>query len=177
MKEINSEISGFYKLSIEERQKIIFELFNLNDDEKKLLKNFGYFTFAQLDTIIENVVGSYSLPMGIACNFKINNKDYLIPMVIEEPSVVAAASNAARFARKHGGFHSDKVKSVMISQIQITQLEDVNSAKEQLYKHKKDILERANEQDPVLRKLGGGAFDIEIRDITTRKGKMLIFIY
>ena len=174
MKEINSKISGFYKLSIEERQKIIFDLFNLTDDEQKILKNFGYFSPSQLDTTIENVVGSYNLPMGIACNFKINNKDYLIPMVIEEPSVVAAASNAARFARKHGGFHSDKVKSVMISQIQITQLENISSAKEQLYKHKKEILERANEQDPVLRKLGGGAFDIEIREIATRKGEMLI---
>jgi len=174
MKEINSKISGFYKLSIEERQKIIFDIFNLTDDEQKILKNFGYFTPSQLDTTIENVVGSYNLPMGIACNFKINNKDYLIPMVIEEPSVVAAASNAARFARKHGGFHSDKVKSVMISQIQITQLENISSAKEQLYKHKKEILERANEQDPVLRKLGGGAFDIEIREIATKKGKMLI---
>ena len=174
MKEINSKISGFYKLSIEERQKIIFDLFNLTDDEQKILKNFGYFSPSQLDTTIENVVGSYNLPMGIACNFKINNKDYLIPMVIEEPSVVAAASNAARFARKLGGFHSDKVKSVMISQIQITQLENITLAKEQLYKHKKEILERANEQDPVLRKLGGGAFDIEIREIATRKGEMLI---
>ena len=174
MKKINSKISGFYKLSIEERQKILVELFDLNEDDQQLLKNFGYFTLSQLDTTIENVVGSYNLPMGIACNFKINDKDYLIPMVIEEASVVAAASNAAKFARKHGGFQSEKVKSVMISQIQITQLADIDSAKDKLYKYKEEILKRANEQDPLLRKLGGGAFDIEIREITTRKGKMLI---
>lgn len=174
MKEINSKISGFYKLSIEERQKLLTELYDLNKEEEELLKNLGYFTSTQLDTIIENVVGSYNLPIGIACNFKINNKDYLVPMVIEEPSVIAAASNSAKFARKHGGFYSDKVKSVMISQIQITQLNNLKSAKEQLISHKKEIIERANEQDPVLKKLGGGAFDIEIREISTRKGKMLI---
>ena len=114
MKEINSKISGFYKLSIEERQKILIKSYDLNEEEQKLLKNFGYFTKTQLDTIIENVVGSYNLPIGIACNFRINNKDYLIPMVIEEPSVIAAASNAAKFARKHGGFYTDKTKSVFI---------------------------------------------------------------
>ena len=174
MRKINSEISGFYKLTIEERQKILYHLFDLNQDEIKLLQNFGYFNPTQMDTLIENVVGSYQLPMGIACNFKINNKDYLIPMVIEEPSVVAAASNAAKFARKHGGFHSEKVNSVMISQIQITQLKDINATKEKLLEHKEKILKIANEQDPTLNELGGGAFDCEFKEINTRKGKMLI---
>ncbi len=174
MRKINSEISGFYKLTIEERQKILNDLFDLNQEERKLLQHFGYFNPTQMDTLIENVVGSYQLPMGIACNFKINNKDYLIPMVIEEPSVVAAASNAARFARKHGGFHSEKVKSVMISQIQITQLKDINASKEILLKHKEKILKIANEQDPTLNELGGGAFDFELKEINTGKGKMLI---
>jgi len=174
MRKINSEISGFYKLTIEERQKILNDLFDLNQEERELLHNFGYFNPTQMDTLIENVVGSYQLPMGIACNFKINNKDYLIPMVIEEPSVVAAASNAARFARKHGGFHSEKVKSVMISQIQITQLKDINASKEILLEHKEKILKIANEQNPILNELGGGAFDFELREINTGKGKMLI---
>jgi hydroxymethylglutaryl-CoA reductase len=174
MGKINSEISGFYKLSIEERQKILSNLFDLTQDEIKLLRNFGYFTHTQLDTLIENVVGSYQLPMGIACNFKVNHKDYFIPMVIEEPSVVAAASNAAKFARKHGGFHSGKVKSVMISQIQITQLKDINAAIEKLIEHKEKILNIANDQDPILKELGGGAFDFEFRELDTKKGKMLI---
>ncbi len=173
-KEISSEISGFYKLSIKERQKKLSELTDLTQEEMKLLQNFGYFTSTQIDMLIENVVGSYQLPFGIAFNFRINDKDYLIPMVIEEPSVVAAASNAAKMARKHGGFRSDKIKSVMFSQIQITQLLDIKTAKEKLLKNKEEILKIANEQDPLLNKLGGGAFDFEIRELNTRKGKMII---
>jgi len=174
MSKFHSDISGFYKLSLGERQKALSELVNLDDEEVKLLKNFGYFEEKQIDTFIENVVGSYQLPIGIACNFRINNKDYLIPMVIEESSVVAAASNAARIARKHGGFFSEKVDSIMISQIQITNLTDIEQAKKILLENKKNILKLANEQDPILVKLGGGAYDFELRDIETRKGAMLI---
>lgn len=172
---INSEISGFYKLSIKERQKLLSELTSLSSDEIELLNNFGYFEPNQMDTLIENVVGSYQLPLGIACNFKINDKDYLIPMVIEEPSVVAAASNLARIARKHGGFKSKEVKPIMISQIQITQLKDINDAKQKLMDNKEKLIKKANEQDPFLNELGGGAIDFELREIDTRKGKMLIF--
>jgi len=174
MSEFRSDLSGFYKLSLKERQKILSELVHLNDKDIKLLKNLGYLKETQIDTLIENVVGSYQLPIGIACNFKINNKDYLIPMVIEEPSVVAAASNAARIARKHGGFFSEKVDSIMISQIQITNIEDINNTKEVLLEHKQNLLKIANDQDPFLVKLGGGAYDFELREISTRKGDMLI---
>jgi hydroxymethylglutaryl-CoA reductase len=174
MKEFHSDISGFYKLSMEERQKLLSSLANLNQDEMKILKELGYFTPIQIDTLIENVVGSYQLPFGLALNFKINNKDYIIPMVIEEPSVVAAASNAARMARKHGGFHSEEVKSIMISQIQVTQLKDVEASKKSLQENKGKLIKIANEQDPMLNELGGGARDIEIREINTKKGKMII---
>ncbi|MFX1591199.1 MAG: hydroxymethylglutaryl-CoA reductase, degradative [Promethearchaeota archaeon] len=170
----NSEISGFYKLSMKERRELLSKLIKFNENDINLLENLGYFTESQIDTIIENVVGSYQLPIGIACNFKVNNKDYLIPMVIEEPSVVAAASNAAKIARKHGGFQSEDVKSVMISQIQITQLQDINVAKNEIMDHKDQILKMANEQDPLLNDLGGGAIDFEIRELDTQKGKMLI---
>ncbi|MFX1556194.1 MAG: hydroxymethylglutaryl-CoA reductase, degradative [Promethearchaeota archaeon] len=174
MSEFNSEISGFYKLSIEERHQLLSKLLNLDQEDLNLLKNFGYFNPNHMDSLIENVIGSYQLPLGIAFNFKVNNKDYIIPMVIEEPSVVAAASNAAKMARKHGGFHSEKVKPIMISQIQLTQLEDVKKTKELLIRKKVNILKIANEQDPLLVKLGGGAQDIEFREITTRKEKMVI---
>ncbi len=83
MNEFHSDISGFYKLSMEERQKLLSSLANLNQDEMKILKELGYFTVTQIDTLIENVVGSYQLPFGIALNFTINDKDYIIPMVIE----------------------------------------------------------------------------------------------
>jgi hydroxymethylglutaryl-CoA reductase len=174
MNNLKSDISGFYKLSFEDRQKFLIKTFNLTKEETNLLQNIGYFTPNQINTLIENVVGSYQLPLGIACNFKVNSKDYLIPMVLEEPSVVAAASNSAKFARKHGGFISDKVDSVMISQIQITRLKDIDGAKEKLLTHKDEILKIANEQDPVLKSLGGGVIDMEIRELATRKGKMLI---
>ena len=174
MQEIRSDISGFYKLSLEERQHQLAKLINLNHEEVKLLQALGYFTPTQIDTLIENVIGSYQLPLGIALNFRINGKDYILPMVIEEPSVVAAASNAAKIARKNGGFQSEEVKSIMISQIQITQLKNIAAAKEILVRNKEKILKIANEQDPLLNKLGGGALDIEIREIETKKGKMLI---
>ncbi len=174
MQEIRSDISGFYKLSLEERQHELTKLINLNHEEVKLLQALGYFTPTQIDTLIENVIGSYQLPLGIALNFRINGKDYILPMVIEEPSVVAAASNAAKIARKNGGFQSEEVKSIMISQIQITQLKDIAAAKEILVRNKEKILKIANEQDPLLNKLGGGALDIEIREIETKRGKMVI---
>ena len=174
MKEFRSDISGFYKLSMDERIKLLSNLVNLSPEEVEILKELGYFTPTQIDTLIENVIGSYQLPFGLAFNFKINNRDYIIPMVIEEPSVVAAASNAARMARKHGGFHSEEVKSIMISQIQLTKLNDIEIAKKALEKNIKSLLKIANEQDPVLNKLGGGAQDIEIREINTNKGKMII---
>ncbi|MFX1376514.1 MAG: hydroxymethylglutaryl-CoA reductase, degradative [Promethearchaeota archaeon] len=174
MKEFRSDISGFYKLSFEERQKKISEITNLNQEEIKILQNLGYFTASQIDSLIENVIGSYQLPFGLAFNFKINNKDYIIPMVIEEPSVVAAASNAARFARKHGGFKSENVKSVMISQIQITHIQEIEYVRRRILDNKERILKIANEQDPLLNELGGGALDLEIRELDTRRGKMII---
>ena len=173
-RDFSSDISGFYKLSLEERQHQIVKLLNLNQEEFDLMKTLGYFSSSQIDRFIENVVGSYQLPLGIAFNFKVNDKDYLIPMVIEEPSVVAAASKIAKIAREKGGFRSDEVESIMISQIQLTKLKDIDSAKENIAKNKEKILSIANEQDPLLNQLGGGAKDLEVREIQTRKGKMLI---
>jgi hydroxymethylglutaryl-CoA reductase len=174
MNDFNSNISGFYKLPFRERQQLLAKIMNLHKDDIELLQNLGYFSIPQIDTLIENVVGSYQLPFGIALNFKINNKDYFIPMVIEEPSVVAAASNAAKIARKQGGFRCENVKSVMISQVQITQIKDIEDAKIKLISNKDKILKIANDQDPILNQLGGGAFDFEIKELNTKRGKMLI---
>jgi len=174
MKNIRSDISGFYKLSMRERQELLAKTVGLNQEDLQILQELGYFSPTQIDTLIENVVGSYQLPFGLALNFKINDKDYIIPMVIEEPSVVAAASNAARMARKHGGFYSSEVNSIMISQVQITQVKDIETAEQKLVESKQDLLKIANEQDPLLNELGGGALDLEIRELDTRKGKMLI---
>ena len=174
MNKYNSEISGFYKLPIEKRQEILAKLINLNDEEKELLSNYGYFTPTQIDTLGENVVGSYSLPFGLAFNFKVNEKDYIVPMVTEEPSVIAAASNSAKIARAKGGFRSDNVKSLMIAQIQITQINDLHSFQQVVRENKDNILKIANDVDPLLTRLGGGAEDLEFREINTNKGKMVI---
>ncbi|MFX1256559.1 MAG: hydroxymethylglutaryl-CoA reductase, degradative [Promethearchaeota archaeon] len=170
----SSEISGFYKLSIHERLKLINEKVGFSEDETIILNNFGYFKPEQMDILIENVIASYQLPYSIACNFKINGKDYLIPMVIEEPSVVAAASNVARMARKLGGFHCEKIKQVMIGQVQIVKIENVDDAVKNIEANKEKIIRLANEQDPILTKLGGGIVDLEIRPIETIKGSMII---
>ena len=172
--DFSSEVSGFYKLSIEERQRQLVKQLDLTQEDFELMRTLGYFSPSQIDRLIENVVGSYQLPMGLAFNFKINNKDYIIPMVIEEPSVVAAASKIAKIAREKGGFVTNEVKSIMISQIQLTNVKDIDKAKENLSNNKKKILSIANEQDPILNQLGGGAKDLEVREIETRKGKMLI---
>ncbi|MGV9171645.1 MAG: hydroxymethylglutaryl-CoA reductase, degradative [Promethearchaeia archaeon] len=174
MKNIDSDISDFYKFSLRERQNKLDEILEFSDEEKAIIQNYGYLKEEELDKFIENVIGSYNLPMGVACHFKVNNKDYLIPMVIEEPSVIAAASKAAKIARKQGGFQSSEVRSVMIAQVQLTEIDDDIKVIETLWDHKKKILEIANEQDPKLNELGGGAYDFNIRQLTTRRGKMII---
>ena len=174
MKKDLSKISGFYKLTIQERQALISKLANLTKDEKEILENFGYFSYDQLDLISENVIGSYSLPFSIATNFQVNGRDYLIPMVTEEASIVAAASNGARIARKNGGFHSEPVKSIMIGQIQLTNLSDPDYEKEILLKNKDYLIKIANLCDKTLVEMGGGAQDLEIREISTERGKMII---
>ncbi len=174
MKKDLSKISGFYKLSVSERQALISKLVNLNKEERKILENFGYFSYDQLDLISENVIGSYSLPFSIATNFKVNDKDYLIPMVTEEASVVAAASNGARIARKCGGFHSEPITSIMIGQIQFTNFTKPDYVKKILIENKDYLIKIANLCDKTLVDMGGGAQDLEVREISTDRGQMII---
>ncbi len=126
------------------------------------------------DRMIENVIGSISYPMGLAVNFRIAGIDRLIPMVGEEPSVVAAASNVARLMRKGEGIEISKTDPVMIGQIQILELPDMDAAIKKLEDSKDQLLELANQQDPILVKFGGGARDIQLRTLETRAGQMLI---
>lgn len=168
-----SKISGFYKRDSKERLRIVGDFAGLTEEEIAVLGNTG--SMGELaDRMIENVVGSMPLPLGIAVNFMINGNDYLIPMAIEEPSVVAAASNAAKMARAKGGFQTKSTEPIMIGQIQVTNVPDPASAKFTILAHKPSILEIANEKDPVLVKLGGGAKDIEVRVIDTMVGPMVI---
>ncbi len=171
---MNSDISGFYKLSIEERLKKVKEFAGLTDEEVELLGKTGALAPDLADRMIENVVGTMPMTLGIATNFQINSKDVLVPMAIEEPSVVAAASNSAKAARAGGGFKASTSEPIMIGQIQLTHVEDPEKAKEQILENKETLLEKANSMDPMLVKLGGGARDIEVRIIQTEKGPMVI---
>ncbi|MHA1910741.1 MAG: hydroxymethylglutaryl-CoA reductase, degradative [Candidatus Kariarchaeaceae archaeon] len=173
MDNFSSELSGFYKLSIEERQKKLQVLFDLTEEELVSL-NGDDIDLKKYDRMIENVCGVYSLPFGIATNFKVNNKDYLVPMVIEEASVVAAASHAAKIARKQGGFTTSNTGPVMIAQIQVVDLDCPSSARVHILHNKDEIIALANQQDAILVKLGGGAKDVKARVIETITGTMLI---
>jgi len=170
-----SEISGFYKLSPSERLEKLREFIELTDEEAKLLQSAGALDMESADRMIENVVGTTQLPFGIALNFLINGRDYFIPMCIEEPSVVAAASFAARLARRGGGFKTESDDPIMIGQIQLVGIDDTEKAKDIILKRKEDIIKYANDVDPaVLVKYGGGLRDIEPRTIESKRGKMLI---
>jgi len=124
--------------------------------------------------MIENVIGAIPVPLGVATNFLVNGKDYVVPMAIEEPSVVAAASNAAKMARKHGGFHTSNTGPVMIGQIQTVRIKDPFRARMDILAHRDELLKKANDQDPKLVSVGGGAKDLEVKVIETRKGQMVI---
>ncbi|MCL4412775.1 MAG: hydroxymethylglutaryl-CoA reductase, degradative [Candidatus Thermoplasmatota archaeon] len=158
-----SDIQGFYKLSVKERREIVKKFSSLEDNDLSLLDNMGSLGEHLADHMIENVIGVMEVPIGIATNFMINGKDYLIPMAIEEPSVVAAASNAAKMARVKGGFTAISSEPIMIGQIELTGVTDPFSAKFKILSEKSKLLSLANDQDPVLVKVGGGAKDIEVR--------------
>ena len=170
----SSSISGFYKLSPKERLALVKEFAGLSDEECALLLDTGSLSLEAADRMIENVVGAFPLPLGIGVNFLINERDYLVPMAIEEPSVVAAASYAAKMVRKGGGFQTSSTPPVMIGQIQVVDIADPEAAKTRVLAAKQEILEEANAQDPVLASLGGGAKDLNAKVINTTVGSMVI---
>ena len=169
-----SELPGFYKLGVEDRLKLLQKLAGLTDEEVKVLGNTGGLPGEVANRMIENVVGGMTLPLGMATNFLVNGKDYVVPMALEEPSVVAAASNAAKIARVKGGFRVTNTGPVMIGQIQTVAVPDPNNAAKKLAAKKKEILAKANEQDPMLVSLGGGAKDLNVKVIESLKGRMVI---
>jgi hydroxymethylglutaryl-CoA reductase len=170
----SSLISGFYKLSPKQRLAAVKEFADLTDEETELLQNTGSLPMDLADRMIENVVGAFPVPLGIGTNFLINKRDYLIPMAIEEPSVVAAASYAAKMARDGGGFHTSSTPPIMIGQIQVVNVKDPFAARMRVIQSRDEILKKANEQDPVLVSAGGGAKDVEAKIISTTQGQMLI---
>ncbi|MGQ4894764.1 MAG: hydroxymethylglutaryl-CoA reductase, degradative [Candidatus Njordarchaeia archaeon] len=169
-----SRIVGFYKRPLEERVKIVKEFAGLSDEEANLLLKEAGLDLKTADLMIENVIGTFPLPLGIATNFMINGKDYLVPMAIEETSVVAAASYAAKLCRAGGGITSIATEPIMIGQVQLTKVKNPYDARIKILEKKEEILKIANAQDPILVKLGGGAKDIEVRVVNSPIGPMVI---
>ena len=170
---LSSRIPGFYKLTTEERVQKVKELCGLTDEDVETLTVEGL-SLNLADMMIENVVGLMAYPFAVAPNFRINGRDYLVPMVIEEPSVVAAASNAARMMRGGDGIRAEATDSIMIGQIQLVDVEQPKQVVEKVLAKKEEIIDLANAQTPTLVKLGGGARDVEVRILRTLKGTMVV---
>ena len=170
----DSSISKFFEKSRKDRLDIVANFANLSNDELDILQNGnGGISYDQADKMIENAIGTFSLPLGVATNFQINGKDYLIPMVIEEPSVIAAASKGAKVARIKGGFEASADESYSIGQIQLLDV-DIASAIKKINNSSNEILQLANSKSNTLSKMNKGAKEISCKEINTNSGKMLI---
>ena len=169
-----SSIPRFFEKGIREKLNIIADFSNLSDDEVKILENAtGGLNFEDANKMIENAIGTFALPLGIATNFRINEKDYLIPMVIEEPSVVAAASKAAKIARKHGGFKAITEGNHSIGQIQVLDV-DIQEGMAKIVSGSQEIIDLANSKSNTLSKLGKGVKEVTCKEVKTNSGSMLI---
>src|SRR3989344_2710279 len=166
-----SKVSKFYEKPLSERIRTIKEFGSLTDEETKLLEKFGALDFETANRMIENVYSSFAFPLGIATNFVINGKEYLVPFALEEPSVVAAASNAAKLS---SGFEAKATAPVMIGQIQIVKVKNPKVALKKILAKKKEILESATAVDSTLVKFGGGPRKLEGKVINTKRGKMIV---
>jgi hydroxymethylglutaryl-CoA reductase len=170
----SSVISGFYKLPPKDRLALIADFAELTPDETGLLAQSCSLPLEVADHMVENLIGVFPEPMGVAVNFQINGKDYIIPMATEEPSVIAAASYAAKMVRDGGGFKTSSTTPVMIGQIQVAKFQNAEETQKAILNAKTELLQKANEQDPILNKFGGGAKELDARIIDTTLGKMVI---
>ena len=170
----DSSIPKFFEKSHEEKLNIISNFSDLTDDEINHLKNAtGGIDFEHANKMIENAISTFSLPLGIATNFKVNGNDYLVPMVIEEPSVIAAASKAAKIAKLHGGFTAKVEGNISIGQIQVLDV-NIQESISIINSNSNDIIELANSASKTLPKLGKGAKEVQCKEIKTSSSSMLI---
>jgi hydroxymethylglutaryl-CoA reductase len=157
-----SRIAGFYNLPLGERLQKLADAAELSPEELASFQTGGL-TPDQADHMVENAIGTFGLPLGIGLNFVVNGREVLVPMTIEEPSVIAGASFMAKLARAGGGFIATTSEPQMIGQIQVLDLANVDSARLAILEHKAELLAAADEIDPLLKKFGGGARDLEVR--------------
>ncbi|PDW02780.1 hydroxymethylglutaryl-CoA reductase, degradative [Candidatus Viridilinea mediisalina] len=172
----NSRLQGFYQLNPFERLQMVKSFDGLCDEDLRVLHGGqGILSVERADKMIENVIGTYNLPMGIATNFRINGRDHLIPMVVEEPSIVAGASYAAKMIREGGGFSTSSTEPLMVGQIQIVGVKAPQSARHDILARKHEIVAAANAQSRSLVSRGGGARDVEVHNHpTSPMGPMLV---
>ncbi|OZM76218.1 hydroxymethylglutaryl-CoA reductase, degradative [Pseudonocardia sp. MH-G8] len=167
---INSRLSGLRDSSPRERRAIVVRNAGIDASALDVLEPGAGLGVEQADHMIENVLGVIGIPVGVATNLTVNGRDYLVPMATEEPSVVAAASNAARMARGLGGFTTSDTGNIMIAQIQLVDVVDPEGARMRVLEARAELLALADAQDPVLAGLGGGARDLVVRLVPTRLG-------
>lgn len=160
-----SRISGFYNMTLDQRREKIADALASSTPPDLAPWTSGGLSPEAADHMIENVIGLHSLPLGIALNFMVNGRDVLVPMTLEEPSVVAGASFMAKLARGGGGFHATTSEPHMIGQMQVINVVNLHEAKLKIYENKADLLAEADSIDPILKKFGGGARDLEVRVI------------
>jgi len=165
MNNAGSRIPGFYKLPLRERRRVVCDRAGVHPEVLERAVAGGGLDALMADKVVENVLGTYGMPFGVALNVRINGKDRLVPMVVEEPSVIAAASNAARMVRAGGGFTAEVPESLMIGQVQLTNIRSGEHATAELERHKDELLALAARAVPGLVGRGGGPRDLEVRDL------------
>ena len=167
---VTSRLSGFHKLPMEERLAQLARMFRLTPEDLQQLSGTQSLQPVLANQMIENTVGTFSLPLGLGLNMQVNGRDYLVPMAVEEPSVVAAVSFAAKIVREAGGFTAEADESMMIGQVQVTRYGDPTVATERILAHKEQILALANSFHPSMLARGGGARDVEVRVLPAPEG-------
>src|SRR3954465_10504714 len=170
----SSRLPGFYKMKIAERLRRLADQLELPSGELSGLGESATLPLANADAMIENAVGVLGLPVGLGLNFVVNGEDLLVPMAVEEPSVIAAVSLAAKIARDGGGFKADADAPRMIGQVQITDVANPEAARAAVLREKESILATANALHPAMKARGGGAKDIEVRLLAVGSETQLI---
>ncbi|ARM72473.1 hydroxymethylglutaryl-CoA reductase, degradative [Listeria monocytogenes] len=167
----------FYKKTVEERRAILAEYADLNEEEQAFLASTGALSFDKANHMIENTIGIYSLPLGLGMNMLLNDKHYVVPMAMEEPSVVAAQSAGAKLIAQNGGITGSATKRKMIGQIELISVPDIQVAKENVNANEKQLIAIANQAHPSLQKRGGGAVEIKVRSAKTANGETLFIVH
>ncbi|EPC2702488.1 hydroxymethylglutaryl-CoA reductase, degradative [Listeria monocytogenes] len=167
----------FYKKTVEERHAILAEYADLNEEEQAFLASTGALSFDKANHMIENTIGIYSLPLGLGMNMLLNDKRYVVPMAMEEPSVVAAQSAGAKLIAQNGGITGSATKRKMIGQIELISVSDIQAAKENIIANEEQLITIANQAHPSLQKRGGGAVEIQVRTAQTANDETLFIVH